>query len=313
MSYPNHNTPRPIHVGILVSYDYKYIPLCLAQIYDKAYKITLVIDVNRKTWAGNPFEFDEDFLKEILRSDVQHKISIYEDDFSSTERNAMESERRERKMLRDFMQSEQEDAWHLQIDSDEYFVDFAGFVDYLHALEKSYRGNITVMAKLNTIYKVVDGGIIMAVDDAGGYFPVASIGGCRFVPAKDEIVVRTDFTVLHQSWGRPEGEIGFKISNWGHREDFDVDSYFEFWKSVNRYNAPYIRNCHPLGERAGWNRLKFEPGLLDEIIKRLRESAPQHQFKRSVILKAKLEPTITKLRNSRLANSVKPLIKKWLR
>lgn len=307
------NKARPIHVGILVSYDYKYIPLCLAQIYDKADKITLAIDVNRKTWAGNRFDFDEDFFKEIMKSDLQHKITIYEDGFSSTKRNAMESERRERNMLRDFMQSEQEDAWHLQIDSDEYFVDFAGFVDYLHALEKSYRGNITVMAKLNTIYKVVDGGIIMALDDAGGYFPVASIGGCRFVQAKDEIVVCTDFVVLHQSWGRPEEEIGFKISNWGHREDFDVSSYFEFWKSVNRYNAPYIRNCHPLGKNSGWNRLKFEPGSLDEIIKRLRKDTKTHKFKRGEISKAKRERTLTKLRNSRLANSVKPFLKKWLR
>lgn len=303
---------RPIHVGILVSYDYKYLPICLEQIYDCADKITLAIDKNRRTWAGNPFDFDDSFIAGILKRDIAGKISVYEDDFAVTGLGAMECEKRERRMLRDYMESEQQDAWHLQIDTDEYFVDFKSFVEFLHEIDMVYSGNITVYAKWQTLYKLDSDGVFIALDSGTcGYFPVASIGGCRFSPAKNEIAVMADFAVLHQSWGRDAEEIRYKISNWGHNADFDTDAYFEFWKSVNRYNAPYIRDCHPLGRECGWNYLKFEEGGIVDTLHRLKGSdiAVDHQPVSCLIRQSVRRKRLMAIKSSRFVRLIKPFIK----
>lgn len=301
---------RPIHVGIPISYDYKYLPLCLVQIYETADKITLAIDKNRKTWAGMKYEFDEAFLSNILANDPLHKISLYEDDFSIPELSSKDCEKRERRMIRQFMKSEEENAWHLQIDTDEYFIDFNTFVNFLHEIERYFDGYITVKVRWKTIFKLYDNGIVIAEDNEGmGYFPVASYGGFRWNPTKEEIVIGTDFGVLHQSWGRNEEEVKFKISNWGHCVDFDTEAYFEFWKSVNRYNAPYIHDCHPLGKYCGWNRLQYVDGSIQTVIDSLRKDEPEIEFHPSIIRRAKRQKRIYAIRSNRVVQMLKPLIK----
>lgn len=128
---------KKIHVGILISYDYQYAPTCIRQIYNHADRITLAIDVNRRTWNGEKYAMSEDFLKGIKASDPERKIHIYEDDFSIPGLSAMENDTRERNMLAERMGSA-EDQWHIQVDSDEYFVDFGAFVSFLHAIERKF-------------------------------------------------------------------------------------------------------------------------------------------------------------------------------
>lgn len=302
---------RPIHVGIPISYDYKYLPICLSRIYEAADKITIAIDKDRKTWAGKKYDFDENIITEILNNDPIHKISVYEDDFSVPDLSTMECDRRERRMIRDFMKSSEEGAWHLQLDTDEYFVNFEGFVKYLHDIEAVYSGDVTVNCRLVTIFKLCQQGLIIAEDDSGlGYFPVASIGGCRFSPSPKEIIINADFNVLHQSWGREEKEIFFKISNWGHNQDFNIEEYFEFWKSVNKYNARYIRDCHPLNRFCGWNRLRYLEGDLLDILNELQVSESIPVFHKSTINRAKLDRRLSKIKKSKLIQSLKPLIKR---
>lgn len=301
---------RPIHVGILISYDYQYLPLCLSRIYDSADKITLAIDKHRRTWAGKPYDFDETFLAEILANDPQNKISLYEDDFSMPNLGTMECDRRERRMLRQFMKSEEESAWHLQIDTDEYFVDFPGFVEFLHEVERNYKGNVTVMPRLATIFKLDSDGIILTKDKKDtGCFPVACYGGCRFSPAPDDIEIKCDFKVLHQSWGRSEDEIKYKISNWGHNADFDTDAYFEFWKSINRFNAPYITDCHPLSPKCGWNRLVFEPGDINQVLTRLNNAEKGMKKSHTSLLQAKFNRLKFNLKSSKSGQVIKSIIR----
>ena len=304
---------RAIHVGILVSYDYKYLPTCISCIYDYADKITLAIDKNRRTWNGEKYKFDESFLQTVLAKDYANKISVYEDDFAVSELTTMQCDCHERQLLYEFMGSSDLDAWHIQLDSDEYFIDFKGFVDFLHKLEKSYTGKITVMPKLVTIFRKVEDGIIIAEDTNSVFFPVASIGGCRFNPSKDEIKLTVPFIVLHQSWGRDETEIQFKIENWGHNRDFDTNAYFEFWRSVNKYNAPYICDCHPLGKKSGWNKLFFKPGKIRDIIQDLRRQSPPINFKPSMIRRAKKDRRINRLKQSSVGQRIKPIVKYVLR
>lgn len=301
---------RPIHVGIPISYDYKYLPLCLKQIYDHADKITLAIDINRMTWAGKSYEIDESFLSEILANDPFHKISLYEDDFCKPELSTMGCDKRERRMIKQYMKSDEEDAWHLQLDTDEYFIDFQSFVKYLHKIEAIYKGDVSVCVKWKTIFKITSQGIIIANDNEGlGYFPVASIGGSRWNPSPSEIRICADFSVLHQSWGRSEDEVQFKIANWSHNGDFNVENYFFFWKSVNKYNAPYIHNCHPLGEKAGWNWLQYIDGDMNNVITRLKECEPDIAFRPSVIRHAKNRKLMESIRSNKLVQKIKSLVK----
>jgi hypothetical protein len=81
--------------------------------------------------------------------------------------------------------------------------------------------------------------------------------------------------VIHQSWARSDEELFFKISNWGHRDDFDGQSYFEFWKSLNSTNYMSFKNIHPM--RADlWNELHFmKANSIDEFINDYGEKHPQ--------------------------------------
>lgn len=155
---------KKIHVGILISYDYQYAPTCIRQIYNHADRITLAIDVNRRTWNGEKYAMSEDFLKGIKASDPERKIHIYEDDFSIPGLSAMENDTRERNMLAERMGSA-EDQWHIQVDSDEYFVDFGAFVSFLHAIEKKVHKPLSVWVEWVTLLKKDPDGFLY-VDNA---------------------------------------------------------------------------------------------------------------------------------------------------
>ena len=70
-----------IKVGILVSYDYKYLDRCIKCLYEHADQITLCIDKNRKTWTGEKYLLPANFFSRIDSLDVKNKIYIYEDNF----------------------------------------------------------------------------------------------------------------------------------------------------------------------------------------------------------------------------------------
>jgi hypothetical protein len=54
-------------------------------------------------------------------------------------------------------------------------------------------------------------------------------------------------------------EIYFKLNNWGHNKDFDVESYFSFWKNISKENFENFKNVHPV-EGKKWKDLSFCPG-----------------------------------------------------
>ena len=43
---------------------------------------------------------------------------------------------------------------------------------------------------------------------------------------------QSPFFMVHDTWARSEEEILQKIQNWGHKTDFDVMKYFEFWNGT---------------------------------------------------------------------------------
>jgi hypothetical protein len=76
----------------------------------------------------------------------------------------------------------------------------------------------------------------------------------------------SNIKVIHQSWARTEDEIQVKIKNWGHRDDFNTQIYFEFWKNLSISNYINYKNLHPIVPEV-WDKLHFSSSdSIDEFI-----------------------------------------------
>lgn len=152
---------KKIQVGFLMSYDYELLKKSIPPVYSEADSIFIALDQNFKTWSGGNFEVAEDFFKWIDSFDMENKISIYKDDFYDSELNAMQNEVRERKMLASKMGS---GNWIIQIDSDEYFLDFKKFVEILRSkdqfLEQPEKNPIQIAGLYVNLYKYTEDGIL---------------------------------------------------------------------------------------------------------------------------------------------------------
>lgn len=244
------NSPM-IKVGVLMSYDYIFIKDSLPRLYPYADSITFAIDKDRKTWSGETFEIPDSFFEWIKEFDKDNKIRIYEDSFHVANLKAIDCDTRERNMLAQFMGK---GGWHLQIDSDEYFLDFKGFTDYLKTLD--IHKKTLVHARWMTMYKQNKNDYFLIRTNER--FPVATNNPDYTMVrlSECEANIYTDFEVLHQSWARGDEEIKLKIRNWGHNIDFDVNAYFDFWKATNRQTYKYMRSFHPLDPWL-WPSLEF--------------------------------------------------------
>src|SRR5262245_14657349 len=142
---------KEIKVAFCAAYDWYFLKHSLPPVYKEADLILIAIDKDRISWAGKKFAIDEkafaDFLREI---DTEGKIRLYEDDFHQPDLTPMENEVRQRNLMAKAMG---EGGWHLQLDSDEYFVDFSGFVNYLKNLSVSRP--INVVCPLLILFKTV--------------------------------------------------------------------------------------------------------------------------------------------------------------
>ena len=129
---------KKIQVGFLVSYDYELLKNSLPRVYEESDTIILAIDKERKTWNGDSFSINDSFFAWIKEIDILNKVSIYEDDFYVADLSTMECEVRERKMLSEKMGI---GNWLIQLDADEYFIDFEGFVNVVEMKARIYNGN----------------------------------------------------------------------------------------------------------------------------------------------------------------------------
>ena len=100
------------------------------------------------------------------------------------------------------------------------------------------------------------------------------------------------FFVVHNTWARSEEEIFFKLNNWGHNKDFDVATYFDYWKNVSKNNFEEYRNFHPLDGKK-WKELAFCPGEnLNDVVAYFEKSnklkiAPIYLFGKNIAQKIK--------------------------
>ncbi len=276
---------RLIKVGFLVSYDYNFIKTSLPLVYESADKIVLAIDKDRLSWTGNQIHINNDFFEWIKNADTGNKIEIYEDNFYAKGLTAMECDTRERNMLAKYMG---EGGWHVQIDADEYFVDFSDFVKFLYSVEQAHDGDISVECEWIVLFKKTKNGYLLI--NKGGFMPMATTNpqyqAARIVKNQKTFIYPQ--RIIHDSWARSDEEMLMKLTNWSHHNDFDTMKYYNFWLSLNDQNYKNIKNFHPLNPLY-WPGLEY---IQAENIQALLNQLPNN----SSLLKAEKQPGWLKLK-----------------
>jgi hypothetical protein len=248
-----------IKIGFCVAYDWYFLEYSLPLVYPYADTICLALDKDRISWTGNQFDFDErGFTQLIERIDQDKKIVLLQEDFHLPELKPMENEVRQRNRIAEFMGKEE--GWHIQLDSDEYCINFKGFVDYLQSHD--FKKPINVCCPWITMYKRIDDGFLMVQPnrfDNIEFIPIATNKPHYEHGRRNGYFNHlTEFPILHQSWARSEQEVWQKLSNWGHRFDSDINAYFQLWKRASLENYTTYKNFNQASPEA-WPALFLLP------------------------------------------------------
>ena len=247
---------KKIHVGFLLSYDYDKLKKSIPPVYKEADAIFIAMDHKNRTWSGETFEVDPAFFEWLEAFDVDNKIQLYKDDFYDADLIGIENDNRERHMLSLKMGI---GNWLVQIDSDEYFVDFANYVKDLRRfdsyLDNPEKNNIQIAAYLINLYKYTDNGVLFIKE-----------------PTRNtrKRIVYTQNILLHESIARDEAELVLKLDNWGHNiEVHDKEAFLEKWRTTNKSNYKKRENFFYI-EPEKWKHLEFcEGNTIEEIRKNI--------------------------------------------
>lgn len=240
-----------IKVGFCVSYDWEFLKHSIPRVYQEADIICLALDKDRHSWKCNPYQFDDDAFYAFVKSiDTQNKIDIYEDDFSLSELNSRENCNRHRMMIAERMGK---GGWHIQVDSDEYFLDFSAFVKDLKKIHTNPTGDefpINVCVNWTPIIKKVNNGFLF-VDFQQSFpesFPAATTTP-NYERARHNgfFNIYTKHYAIHQTQARNKEDLTFKINNWGHsaEELKDINyrnSLLKLWDVLDEYNYTRVKN-----------------------------------------------------------------------
>lgn len=264
---------KKIKVGYCVAYDWEMLRYSLPQVYRGADEICLSLDKNLVSWTGNPFDMDEQaFMQFVRETDTDNKIKVYRDNFFVRELSPMQNEVRQRNMIAAFMKSTEE-AWYIQLDADEYFLNFASFLQHLGKLRP--KRNINVCVPFLILFKQVHEGFLYISNDSLSkqeMIPVATNNPhYEFGRKNGYFNVITNDTVIHQSWARSSEEIRLKLSNWGHNTDFDVQEYYKTWEQLSASNYTGFRNFHPF-KPSEWEKLGLlKAASIEELVHNYKE------------------------------------------
>jgi len=263
-----------IKVGICLAYDWEYLYNSLPLIYPYSDKICLSLDKDRISWGGSKYDFnDKAFYQFVHDFDKGNKIIIYEDDFHLPAIKPMENEVRQRNKIAEKLGA---GGWHIQLDTDEYFVDFKGFTEYLRNFKSERKVNI--VCPWYTMFKETDNGFLYVGFDElekVEFIPIATrVPNYEYGRSNGYFNIKTNFYILHQSWARSESQILEKINNWGHKGDFDAQKYFERWKTLNESNYKEFVDFHPAIPEV-WRKLDYREGKeIISLVKSIKNNPP---------------------------------------
>ncbi|MBC7524971.1 MAG: hypothetical protein H7239_11100 [Flavobacterium sp.] len=274
---------KKIHVGFLLSYDYEKLKTSIPAVYKYSDKIFLAKDSNLRTWSGQNFTIDQSFYLWLNEFDIDNKIEIYEDDFYVPELTALENDTRERHLLSLKMGI---GNWLIQVDSDEYFINFKKFVSnlrkYDHYLEQPEKNKIQIAAFWIIIYKYTANGILYVDKPMKAIF-ATNYPNYTCARRTDERTIYIDSIVLHESLSRGEKELAFKINNWGHNAEVN-DSFMEKWKKIDEKNYGNYRDFYYI-EPERWKKLAYFPSQNLNEIKSLIINSNLKNLKSKIALK----------------------------
>lgn len=261
---------KQIQVGFLMSYDYNLLRNSIPLVYGEADAITIALDENMRTWTGEKFEVDESFLDWLTSFDKEKKISIYRDNFFLPGLNPMENEVRERKMLASKMGI---GNWIIQLDSDEYFLDFKGFTEQLKLrnkyLDNPEQNQIQIAGYYINLYKYTGDGILYVSKPRNQKF---ATNYPDYVTGRNtrQRVIYVPSMVIHECLSRSEEEIRTKLTNWGHSHQVKVEKFLEKWRKIDQSNYDQFEDFFYL-EPEKWKKLSFVKGQsIPEIMNNLK-------------------------------------------
>lgn len=265
---------KKIHVGFLLSYDYEMLKNSIPPVYKEADAIFIAQDKEYRTWSGNKFEVDPSFYEWLKVIDVDNKIQIYTDDFYIPELSAIDNDTRERQMLSKKMGV---GNWLIQIDSDEYFVDFSKFVEtlrkYDHFLDNPEKTPVQISAFWINMYKYTEEGLLYA-PIPNKALVATNYPGYTCARQNRKRIIYTDHLIMHECVSRSEEELLKKFTNWGHNTDFDIDEYMNKWRSVNKNNYKEMRDFFYL-EPEVWKTLEYIDSKDMDVIKKRLNAKPE--------------------------------------
>ena len=260
-----------VKVGFCIAYDWYLLEYALPLVYEAADSICLSLDVNRTSWSGLRYSFDEKgFFDLVKRIDVAKKIVVLEESFYIDSLKPMQNEVRQRNRMAEVMGK---GGWHIQLDCDEYFPDFSGFVQYLFSLPEAKSRNVNVCCLWVVLYKQTSNGFLYVDPERKDNLYFIQIAtrnpAYEYGRRNGNFNICTSFYLVHQSWARSAQEILEKVENWGHSDDFDSQRYFEKWNTIDETNYKEVRNFHPTTPEI-FPSLMFEkgktiPGLLKNL------------------------------------------------
>jgi hypothetical protein len=290
-----------VKVGFCVAYDWYLLRYALPLIYQHADQICLSIDKQRISWSLKQFSFDENGFRALIEEiDREGKIVVLEENYHSLSLTPMQNEVRQRNRIAEFMGM---DGWHVQLDCDEYFLDFGAFKKYLLTLSPEKYNAANICCAWIVLFQQVEGGFLYVHPHEAENIEYMQFASRKpryeYSRRNGNFNIFTNFRVLHQSWARSETEIREKLYNWGHSKDLDPEIYFEKWKSVNVRNYQEFCDVHPLNA-SNWPRLAFICGkTLEDVIVAFRHT----EF-------PSLSPLAMRIKNSRTISRIRHLSKK---
>ena len=267
---------KKIHVGFLLSYDYDKLKNAIPPVYEAADAIFIAEDKEYRTWSGKRFEVDPLFYEWVRKIDTENKIQIYKDDFYLPELSPIENDTRERIMLSNQMGI---GNWLIQVDADEYFLDFPKFVKTLRKYDRFLNDPAKTPVQISGFYinmfKFIENGLLY-VNHLNKVLLATNYPGYMYARQTKKRIIYTDNLVMHECVARSEKDLMTKFTNWGHALDFDIAEYIKKWKSVDKYNYKEMENFFYLDPN-GWKSLDYiETKNLEELKKRLNEKPELH-------------------------------------
>ncbi len=196
--------------------------------------------------------------------DPDQKIVLLEDNYYNADMEPMQNEVLQRNKIADFLGG---GGWHVQLDTDEFFLNFKGFVAYIKSLNA--KRPINVSCPWITLYKQDKDGFYYVKPQTFQQIEFIQVA-TRFPKYEygrrnGNFNVLSEFAILHLSWARSEAEIWEKLNNWGHKNDFDILEYFNKWKDLSPQNYQEYKNFHHINP-AIWPQLNFlKAGSIEDL------------------------------------------------